>query len=225
MWTDSRLLVTVCPPLEYKIPEMGKLTRSVILGDGDRDELRALCEQYVRPRGETSQSSGQLKKEGIQCAAVSSVERDEAVRTCSLVDEYLCLLAATWKRYLHELHLSVRRMTYSLRRKAEHIVSHPSSPPGSSARQEEMILVRKDLESTLRTLRERPVPSMPRPAALTEAVAQLRGVISKMERRVPKKDILDFKQQFETRVTAIERRIAARFATHLLGFLTTGSDS
>lgn len=225
MFVDTRLHISVTPVLEYRLPDAGLEIRNQLLGDagGDGEEAIHSIRACLRCGGSGGGGQPSMSHENDhrhgELWELSSL-------VCTHAKEHLEKLSATWKQELRLLHgdvkLATRRGSERLRLASEVRDRYAARAPRlvQDEYHIEVGRIRADLEAALESLRARPLPTHPRPPALTSASHRLQEAFASSYGSVPTTSLLRAKEAFESELARIQEDIArdfGRFATRLLG--------
>ena len=97
-FVDARLYITIRPPLEYRIIEVGRQAVSRLVGDDQAQQEYTGFEDAAAPRGTSPSSFALLDDTRLDhlCSLCMSV--------CSMTDEYLRAMEVEWMEFLGRVH-------------------------------------------------------------------------------------------------------------------------
>ena len=221
MFIDTRVHVTVRPVLEYKIPEVGKVVVSYVLGDTTFEEAESAYLSIEKEVEDISVNSLSTGEESIS-SEVGSELLPKSSLVCGLVEEYLEAITSSWCEYVQRMSMGVRREVGSISTSLEDAKKEVERVTQLCNTEKEREKVRKiyretvfdtkvRLESCVCAYRDSPPPQIERSQSLINGISDLKGSVSSLSGRVRSKDLVSFRNEFETSMASIQVKVASRF--------------
>ena len=208
---DSRLHINLSFPIEYRIPEICNLTKSVILGDRDKKDIWSLMEEL-----KSSMKLKQKKKKKDDGGNVHNVFESKIIKLCNALEEHAHVMTTMWFDYLHSVATNVQTQIHMLTKKSENAQNMFFSSHQITNQQylKELERIEHELETFIENQRTSQTPMSSRP----EIIVNMSKALEKdfLSSRMPLRDRLRGRSIFEKRVNACQTRAVHRVARKIL---------
>ena len=215
-FVDTRLYISVRPPLEYNIIQVGQQCIARLVGDDDTEQTftNVTCRT-----GEATQSFSSLNEPRLDevCSLCMSV--------CSMTEEYLRAMEMDWIEFLTRIHSgmhselrAVQRQMHEVRRVRERY-KHVNNVQVAEEIANEMQGLHDRMDEILDRYRTAEFPRVQRSEELRASSIRLRNDFGALYGSVPTRTLTSLKQIFEGEMLSIQESISRSFDRRLRDIL------
>lgn len=211
-FVDTRLYISVRPPLEYKIIQVGQQCIARLVGD---DETEQTFTSATCRRGEATQTFSSLNDSRLDdvCSLCMSV--------CSMTEEYLRAMEMEWIEFLTRMHSGmqsemrvVQRQMHEVRRVRERY-KHVKNAQVAEEIANELQGVHDRMDEILDRYRAAEFPRVQRGEELRASSIRLRNEFGALYGSVPTRTLTSLKQIFEGEMLSIQESVSRSFDRRL----------
>lgn len=206
----TKVHINTCAPLEYRIPEIGRVVKDVILGRVPKKDAAHCIRCCFDKLGDHSVlETGAGRKSEDRCETLHKC----SCNVCSLFEAYLQDISTEWKVHLRNISSSARMEACRLRGElATTAAAHRNETCRTAIDRElqvEANRLREELESFIASARLRGEPRSLRPIDLEENCLRLKNAFA--HSNLPERTLLCAKYKFEKKMLFLQKRIAKDF--------------
>lgn len=219
MFVDTRLHISVCPLLEYKIPEWCCLVRDVALDQRPSGEVRRTLQECL------DRFQNYAPSERSPSSRATSEETSEEERTVhkafqqtvTQLHSYLTLLANAWLSYVNTTVMRLNRRVLQLR--SEYDACRRELRGSAETYRDVLLQLRQRLNGVRQEILSHPPPDVRRPASLHAETQRLRQLVAEHHGRLSTRRMLHLKRDFEHRVHRMQAKLARNVVRQLFALI------